>query len=83
MVEPGHAHPVGAHVVEGGVNFSVFSENADSVELLLFDRQADPDPARVIPLTRDFTSGTHSSPPRAPEPPTHSALRGRPMGDWA
>jgi isoamylase len=54
VAEPGKAHPVGAHVVPGGVNFSVFSENATSVELLLFDRPADPEPARAVPLTRDF-----------------------------
>jgi glycogen operon protein len=54
VVEPGKAHPVGAHPVDGGVNFSVFSENADSVELLLFAQPIDPGPARVIPLARDF-----------------------------
>jgi isoamylase len=54
VAEPGHAHPVGAQLVEGGVNFSVFSENADSVELLLFEHPTDPEPARVVPLTRDF-----------------------------
>ena len=54
MAEPGRAHPVGARVVAGGVNFSVFSENAGSVELLLFDGPAAPEPARVVPLARDF-----------------------------
>jgi glycogen operon protein len=54
MAEPGKAHPVGARVVDGGVNFSVFSEHADSVELLLFERPTDPEPASVVPLTRDF-----------------------------
>jgi isoamylase len=54
VAEAAEAHPVGAHVVEGGVNFSVFSEDADSVELLLFDHPHDPQPARVIPLTRDL-----------------------------
>src|SRR5260221_1732911 len=54
VVEPGRAHPVGARVVEGGVNFSVFSENGSAVELLLFDRPDDALPAQVIPLTRDF-----------------------------
>jgi isoamylase len=54
VVEPGRAHPVGARVVAGGVNFSVFSENASAVELLLFDRPDDPLPAQVIPLVRDF-----------------------------
>ena len=53
MAEPGHAHPVGARVVDGGVNFSVFSENADSVDLLLFEHPTDPVPSRVVPLTRD------------------------------
>src|SRR6266481_849949 len=38
MVEPGRAHPVGARVVEGGVNFSVVSENASSAAL--WDRGA-------------------------------------------
>ena len=54
MPEPGKAHPVGARVVPGAVNFSVFSENADSVDLLLFDGPTDPVPARVVPLVRDF-----------------------------
>jgi isoamylase len=53
-IEPGLAHPVGARVVDGGVNFSVFSENATSVELLLFDHATDPEPARVVPLAADF-----------------------------
>jgi isoamylase len=51
---PGKAHPVGAHLVDGGVNFSVFSEHADRVDLLLFAQPADPEPVRVVPLTRDF-----------------------------
>jgi isoamylase len=54
VAEPGRAHPVGARVVAGGVNFSVFSENADSVELLLFDEPTAREPARVVPLERDF-----------------------------
>ena len=54
MAEPGKAHPVGARVVAGGVNFSVFSENAAWVELLLFAQPTDPEPATVVPLTRDF-----------------------------
>src|SRR5258707_10215368 len=54
VVQPGRAHPVGARVVDGGVNFSVFSENASAVELLLFARVDDPVPTQVIPLVRDF-----------------------------
>ena len=45
----GQSSPVGATVVPGGVNFSVFSRGASAVELLLFDR-ADAAPARVIPI---------------------------------
>ena len=35
--EAGRAWPLGAHVVDGGVNFAVFSEHADMLELCLFD----------------------------------------------
>ena len=34
----------------GGVNFSIFSKNAIRMELLLFDREDTPRPARIIPL---------------------------------
>ena len=46
----GHAAPLGATVLSGGVNFSIFSRNASAVELLLFDREDDGRPARVIPI---------------------------------
>ncbi len=46
----GHSSPLGATVVAGGVNFSVFSRSATSVELLLFDREDDARPARVLRL---------------------------------
>ena len=38
------------HVTDGGVNFSLFSRSATGVELLLFDREDDARPARVIPV---------------------------------
>jgi glycogen operon protein len=41
---------VGATVLPDGVNFSVFSRGASSVELLLFDREDDARPTRVIPI---------------------------------
>jgi len=37
-------------VLPGGVNFSVFSRGASGVELLLFDREDDARPTRVIPI---------------------------------
>jgi isoamylase len=44
----GQSSPLGATVVAGGVNFSVFSRNASRLELLLFDRADDVQPSRVI-----------------------------------
>ena len=49
-VSAGRSSPLGAMVVPGGVNFSIFSRNATAVELLLFDREDDPQPARVITI---------------------------------
>jgi glycogen operon protein len=48
--KPGFSHPLGATVLPGGVNFSVFADKATGVELLLFDSADDPQPARVIRL---------------------------------
>ena len=50
QTEPGRAHPLGTTVDEDGVNFSVFSRNATSVELLLFDPHGDLEPIQVIKL---------------------------------
>jgi glycogen operon protein len=47
---PGRSSPIGATVIDGGVNFSVFSRNASAVELLLFDREDDARPERVIAM---------------------------------
>jgi glycogen operon protein len=46
----GRSSPLGATVVDGGVNFSLFSRTATGVELLLFDAANDATPSRVIPL---------------------------------
>ena len=47
-VEAGRSHPLGATVVAGGVNFSIYSRAASCVELLLFDREDDAQPPREI-----------------------------------
>ena len=50
----GESFPLGATPYPEGVNFSVFSRSATGVELLLFDREDDARPGRVIridPLT--------------------------------
>src|SRR5215831_12843163 len=44
----GWSAPLGATVMEGGVNFSVFSRSANWVELLLFEREDDGRPNRTI-----------------------------------
>jgi glycogen operon protein len=46
----GNAAPLGATVEEGGANFSLFSRSAIGVELLLFDREEDATPSRVVTL---------------------------------
>src|SRR6516225_1973027 len=44
----GRSTPLGATVVDGGVNFSLFSRTASGVELLFFDRENDATPSRVV-----------------------------------
>ena len=46
----GRAAPLGATVTPGGVNFSVYSRGASGIDLLLFDREDDERPERVIRL---------------------------------
>jgi glycogen operon protein len=49
-VSAGLSSPIGATVVDGGVNFSLFSRTATGVELLFFDREDDAKPSRVLTL---------------------------------
>jgi len=46
----GQSSPLGATVRADGVNFSVYSRNASSIELLFFEREDDARPARVIDI---------------------------------
>ncbi len=46
----GASFPLGARVHSDGVNFSLFSRTATSVELLLFDREDDTQPSRAVPM---------------------------------
>jgi isoamylase len=46
----GRSYPLGATVFPDGVNFSVFSRGASAVELLLFDREDDARPSRIISI---------------------------------
>lgn len=47
---PGKPHPIGATPGADGVNFSLYSQHATHVELLLFDRADDPEPVQTIVL---------------------------------
>ena len=49
-ISPGTSAPLGATIVPGGVNFSVFARGAESIDLLLFDDVQAAGPARVITL---------------------------------
>src|SRR5436309_6874297 len=44
----GRSSPLGATVVDGGANFSLFSRTTPGVELLFFDREDDSSPSRVV-----------------------------------
>jgi isoamylase len=46
----GRSFPIGATLVAGGANFSIFSRSAASIELLFFDQVDDARPSRVIPI---------------------------------
>ncbi|MDJ0624586.1 MAG: glycogen debranching protein GlgX [Desulfocapsaceae bacterium] len=49
-LSPGQSYPLGATVYANGVNFSLFSKSANSVELLLFDHPNALQPAHTIHL---------------------------------
>jgi isoamylase len=49
-VRAGSSFPLGATLSPSGVNFSLFSKNSTSVELLLFNHADDAKPARVVSL---------------------------------
>ena len=44
----GKAHPLGATPADGGVNFSIYSEKATEIQLLIFDEHHDLEPKYVI-----------------------------------
>jgi glycogen operon protein len=56
---PGRSAPLGATVQQRGVNFSLFSRHATGVELLLFDREDDARPSRVVALDRVANRSYH------------------------
>ncbi|MEW2623852.1 glycogen debranching protein GlgX [Streptomyces sp. NPDC048106] len=59
QISAGRPQPLGSTVVDGGVNFSVFSEHATRVDLLLFDKCDDPQPSQTIHLHPDKHRSFH------------------------
>lgn len=57
--ERGCSHPLGAIPKHDGVNFSIFSEHATSVELLLFSHHDDLEPIQIIQLHSKFNKTFH------------------------
>ena len=49
---PGKSYPLGATVHAEGVNFCIFSKDADYLELLFFDNADDEEPSSVIKLDK-------------------------------
>ena len=47
---PGKSYPLGATIYKEGINFSVFSKNAEYLELFLFDDANDSEPSQTIRL---------------------------------
>ena len=54
---PGADHPLGATIRDGGVNFAVFSEVADFVELCLFDAHGAETRIRLPEVTNSVHHG--------------------------
>lgn len=58
-VARGASGPLGATVMAGGVNFSVYSRDASLIELLLFEDAESPRPSRVIALDQRHHRSYH------------------------
>ncbi|WP_235612103.1 glycogen debranching protein GlgX [Gloeocapsopsis dulcis] len=59
QIESGSPHPLGAVPDRHGVNFSIFSEHATSVELLIFDKRDDLEPIQIIELDPKINKTFH------------------------
>jgi glycogen operon protein len=49
-IRPGRAHPIGATPDPEGVNFSLYSQHAEAVELLLFKHAQDKRPVTTMTI---------------------------------
>lgn len=48
IMEPGSAYPIGTTVKNSGVNFALFSANAEKIELCIFDQQGQQELQRFV-----------------------------------
>jgi glycogen operon protein len=58
-VLPGQSYPIGATVCSDGVNFSLFSQYAEKIALLLFAAPNDAQPTQTITLTPELNRTYH------------------------
>jgi isoamylase len=54
VCERGKSFPLGATLVAGGANFSVFAKHSTGAQLVLFDDVDAPEPARVANRTYHY-----------------------------
>ena len=60
-LNPGNPYPPGVKPYVGGVNFSIFSRYASSVELLLFESSESEQPFQIIKLQQEkFDAEEHT-----------------------
>lgn len=59
VIMPGKPYPRGATWDGNGLNVSVFSENADKIEILFFDSSDDSEPSRVLSIPNKTASTWH------------------------
>lgn len=73
QVKHGNPYPLGSRLNAGGVNFSIFSRNATSAELLLFETAESDAPFQIIPLQKEKDRTFFS---------WHVYVIGLPAGTW-
>jgi isoamylase len=58
-IRAGEPHPLGSTVHPDGTNFSVFSQHALSMELLLFASETATEPMQIVPMTSEANKSFH------------------------
>jgi predicted carbohydrate-binding protein with CBM48 len=58
QTEPGSAHPLGVTVCKDGVNFSLFSEGATEIVLVLFDSSTATEPIHLLRTSGSVPGGS-------------------------